>query len=580
VDITDVRKVLIIGSGTMGLQIGLQCATHGYAVTLYDVDPAALESGTRRLHTYADEQLRAGVIDEATRERALAAITSTTDPATAAAEADLLSESVPEDPALKGRVLGQFNTLCPARTIFTTNTSSLLPSMFAAATGRPDRFAALHFHAPVWRSNVVDVMPHPGTSSETTELLLAFARRIGQIPIRLRKESYGYVFNAMYNAINREAITLVANGVASVEDVDRAWMGIFKMPIGPFGALDDVGLDTAWHITDFWARQLGDAQLRTNAAFLKPYLDRGRLGVKTGAGFYSYPDPAYTKPDFVESGAVSEPVGIQAATSEAGSQAADLSLMERLKRRGSSRRTERVGSAAAGRTASSESTLQERPWGFRGQRGITAAFAPADLTVYRSMLPEAFDLPESPLVIVTVVGYYEVSLPLIPYGEGYVLLACRFRGRTGWYVVTMPVDDATACSSGRSLGFPKYVADRIELGQSDGVWRGRVAHQGREIMALTFTPSADAGPVDTSSTDPGLPCFLHLPPAKGPLVNQVDTRLFGPRRTVTTAGAATVQADPGEAWAGLLPAAGGPVPATFDEMTGDWILVEAGLRHS
>jgi 3-hydroxybutyryl-CoA dehydrogenase len=300
--IDDVRRVLIIGSGTMGLQIGLQCATHGYAVALYDIDPAALDAGMTRLRGYAEVQVRAGAIDAGTRERALAAITTTTDPARAATDVDLVSESVPEDPALKGRVLGRFDALCPPRTIFTTNTSSLLPSMFAAATGGPDRFAALHFHLPVWSGNVVDVMPHPGTSEETTELLLAFARRIGQIPIRLRRESYGYVFNAMYTAINEAALTLVANGVASLEDVDRAWMGIFKMPIGPFGMLDGVGLDTAWHIADYWARQTGDPQRRRNADFLRTYLARGCLGVKSGEGFYRYPEPAYARLGFVEEG--------------------------------------------------------------------------------------------------------------------------------------------------------------------------------------------------------------------------------------------------------------------------------------
>ncbi|MGO9179698.1 MAG: 3-hydroxyacyl-CoA dehydrogenase NAD-binding domain-containing protein [Candidatus Limnocylindrales bacterium] len=158
-----VRRVLIIGSGTMGLQIGLQCATHGCAVVLYDIDPAALEAGITRVRVYAEEQVKAGVIGTGTRDRALVAITTTTDPATAASEVDLVSESVPEDPALKGHVFAQFNALCPPRTMFTTNTSSLLPSMFAEATGRPDRFAALHFHLPVWSGNVVDVMPHPGT---------------------------------------------------------------------------------------------------------------------------------------------------------------------------------------------------------------------------------------------------------------------------------------------------------------------------------------------------------------------------------------------------------------------------------
>jgi 3-hydroxybutyryl-CoA dehydrogenase len=172
--------------------------------------------------------------------------------------------------------------------------------MFAAATGRPDRFAALHFHPPVWSSNVVDVMPHPGTSPETTELLLAFARSIGQIPIFLRRENYGYVFNAMYTALNDAAMALVANGITSIQDVDRAWMGVMHMPIGPFGMLDGVGLDTVWDISDYWARQTSDPQRRSNADFVKGYVDRGCLGVKSGEGFYRYPDPAWAGPGFVE----------------------------------------------------------------------------------------------------------------------------------------------------------------------------------------------------------------------------------------------------------------------------------------
>ncbi|MFH1475217.1 MAG: acetoacetate decarboxylase family protein, partial [Chloroflexota bacterium] len=436
--------------------------------------------------------------------------------------------------------------LCPSRTIFTTNTSSLLPSTFAAATGRPDRFAALHFHVPVWSSNVVDVMPHAGTSPETIELLLAFARRIGQIPIFVRKESSGYVFNAMYNAINREAITLAANGIASVEDVDRAWMGIMKMPIGPFGMLDGVGLDTVWHITDYWAGRTADAQLRRNAAYLKGYVDRACLGVKSGEGFYRYPDPAYTRPDFVTSG---------------------------------TKEVEGMRSAAPPPAPLAPLPRQVRPWGFHGQRGITVAFPPADPALYRSLLPSQFSLPESPLVVVAVVSYDDVDAPLVPYGEGYVLLACRHGRQSGWYVVTMPVDDQTACDGGRSIGFPKYVADHIELEVTDGAWLGRVAHQGRDVMRVTFTPSVGAEASETISTDPGLPCLLLRPPGVGPLVSQVDTLLFGPRRKVTTAGAATVQADPGEAWAGLLPAGEAPLAATFDELSGDWILVQARLSY-
>ncbi len=287
-DADDIRTVLVVGAGTMGQQIALQCAAHGFAVTLLDTEQAALDRARARLDALAGHVASDPACAHTDVVADVARISATTDPAEAAHEADLVSESVPEDPALKGRVFAELDRLCPARTIFATNTSSLVPSLFADATGRPDRLAALHFHQPVWSATIVDVMPHPGTSPETVETLVGFAGRIGQVPIRLLRESPGYVFNAMYNALNREAITLAANGVATVEDIDRAWTTVTKMPNGPFGMLDHVGIDTAWHITDYWARTLGDAQLTRNAAFLKGYLDQGRAGVKSGRGFYDY----------------------------------------------------------------------------------------------------------------------------------------------------------------------------------------------------------------------------------------------------------------------------------------------------
>jgi 3-hydroxybutyryl-CoA dehydrogenase len=299
--IEDVRRVAIIGAGTMGQQIGFQCAGHGYDVVVYDIDPSALEAARKRIEAYAEGLEAGGAITSELRASARARIALTTHRSTAAQGADLLSEAVPEDPDLKGRVLAEFNEACPPRTIFMTNTSMLLPSQFAQASGRGDRLLALHFHLPVWISNLVDVMPHPGTAPEVTQLVVAFARRVGQVPIELRREHNGYVFNSMYGALNGAAIALAQQGVASIEDIDRSWMHITKTPVGPLGALDAVGLDTAWTITDYWARRLGDAQLRANAAFLKEYIDRGDLGVKTGRGFYTYPDPAYAQPGFIES---------------------------------------------------------------------------------------------------------------------------------------------------------------------------------------------------------------------------------------------------------------------------------------
>jgi hypothetical protein len=214
----------------------------------------------------------------------------------------------------------------------------------------------------------------------------------------------------------------------------------------------------------------------------------------------------------------------------------------------------------------------ERQWAFRGQRGITAAFVPGDLALYRSLLPAVFDMPETPLAAVAVVYYYDVTLPLTPYHEGYVVLQCRYQGRTGWYVLTMPVDDDVANAGGRALGFPKYVADQIDLDEAGGVWNGRVANQGRDVMRVTFTPQAGAKPAETTTTDAGLPVFLLVPPGKGPQVNEVDINLSGEQRKVITAGSATIEADPGEAWAGLLPPGGVAASATLDELTGEWVL--------
>ncbi len=296
--IDDIRTVLVAGAGTMGQQIGLQAARYGYDVALYDLDDATLARAMTRIRGYTERLAAHGVLPDPAA--VLARITPTTDLEGAALDADLVSESVPEDPALKGRLFAELDRLCPPRTLFTTNTSTLLPSMFAKVSGRPAQLVALHFHPDVWTSNVVDVMPHPGTSPAAVALAEAFARRIGQVPIVLEREHSGYVFNTMLVALLGAAQSLVAGGVTEPENVDRAWMGITGMRSGPLAMMDLIGIDTVWKITHFWAEQSGRPEMKRNAAFLKEhFVDRGRLGVKTGEGFYSYPDPAFAREDFV-----------------------------------------------------------------------------------------------------------------------------------------------------------------------------------------------------------------------------------------------------------------------------------------
>ncbi|MHB8137407.1 MAG: 3-hydroxyacyl-CoA dehydrogenase [Smithellaceae bacterium] len=301
-ELKDIKKVLILGAGTMGQQIGFVCAMHGYSVTFYDISDDILKSSLRRIEKLGSSFfVPAGRITIEQLQEIMSRITVTSNPEAAAKDADIISESVPEDPQIKAKVFAQFNELCPERAIFTTNTSLLMPSIFAKATGRPEKLVALHFH-DVRTTNVVDVMPHPGTDPEVTQLVHDFAVSIGQVAIMLHRENNGYVFNAMLSSICTAALTLVTSGVASIEDVDRAWIGVMRMPIGPFGMMDQMGLKTVWHVNDYWAHNAQDIpvnQIQANADFLKHYVDRGELGAKTKKGFYSYPNPEYAQAGFL-----------------------------------------------------------------------------------------------------------------------------------------------------------------------------------------------------------------------------------------------------------------------------------------
>lgn len=296
--LSDIKKVLILGAGTMGQQIGLQCAMKGYEVVYYDLSREILDKAMKRVAKLADWYASTGRLTPEQLGQTKARISSTTDPAEAAKDADFINESVPEDPDIKAQVFARFHELCPERAVFTTNTSLLIPSMFAGATGRPEKLCALHFH-DLRSTTVVDVMPHPGTDPAVTQLVHDFAVSIGCIVIMLHRENHGYVFNAMLSTLFFSALTLASKGVSSIEDIDRSWMGVTYMPMGPFGIMDQVGLSTVWSITDYWARKMGDPGAQKNADFLKQYVDRGELGYKTGKGFYSYPNPAYQARGFL-----------------------------------------------------------------------------------------------------------------------------------------------------------------------------------------------------------------------------------------------------------------------------------------
>jgi len=292
--IQDLKNVLILGAGTLGLRVGLQSAISGFNTTIYDVSEDALVKAKRTQEGILKSLLNLEKITSDESDQARTRLTFTTNAEAAAADADFINESVTEDIDLKRKVWAQFGELCPAKTIFTSNTSYLLPSQLADASGRPERFCNYHFH-DVFYSNVVDVMPHSTTEPWISDLLMELGPILAQTPVFVKKENPGYVFNYILMALIGAAGALKTNDVASIEDIDRSWMGNFKMEMGPFGILDTVGLDTAWHITS----SQSDKRSQDFSALLKTYVDAGKLGVKTGEGFYKYPNPRYKEKYFV-----------------------------------------------------------------------------------------------------------------------------------------------------------------------------------------------------------------------------------------------------------------------------------------
>lgn len=290
----DINKVLILGAGTLGLRVGLQSAISGFETTIYDISERALDTAIQTQAGILKMLIRHGKLTEAQAEETKARLTFTTDAEAAADDADFLNESVTENLELKRKVWEQFGALCPEKTLFTTNTSYLLGSQIADASGRPERFCNFHFH-DVFYSNVVDVMPHSGTEAWISDLLMELGKKLWQTPVFVQKENHGYIFNYMLMALIGAAGSLKTMDVGSIEDIDRSWMGNFKMEMGPFGILDTVGLETAWHITS----SQPDKKSQAFAALLKTYVDAGKLGVKTGEGFYKYPNPRYKEEGFV-----------------------------------------------------------------------------------------------------------------------------------------------------------------------------------------------------------------------------------------------------------------------------------------
>jgi 3-hydroxyacyl-CoA dehydrogenase len=301
------HQVTVLGSGVLGGQISWHCAYKGKTVVVYDIAADAIDRCRKAHEEYAAiylSELGAGDTDiAAARER----VTYTTDLAAAVFGADLVIEAVPEIPDIKIGVYKEMAELLPTHTLIATNTSTFVPSDFASATGRPDKFCALHFANKIWAANFTEIMAHSGSSKDTLIEVTEFAIEIGMVPIPLRKEHNGYVINAWTLPLTNAAQTMVTNGISSPEDIDRTFMWLSGARVGPMGLVDIVGMNTVYNVLAHWGRETGDAQMLANADYIKTnFIDKGWLGLQTGRGYYEYPDPAYQRAEFLEVPDVSE----------------------------------------------------------------------------------------------------------------------------------------------------------------------------------------------------------------------------------------------------------------------------------
>ncbi len=295
----EIRKVAVVGSGILGTQIAVQSAHFGYDVSVYDSNPASFEKAHQDLKTVLKKAVGKRILTPEQWEDGARKVTRCSELSHALEEADLVIEAVPEDLGLKREVFKQIDPVAPQRAILATNSSSIPISKIEGATTRPEQCLNLHFYFPAMGTTMVDVMGGTRTTAQTFDAGKAWVRSIGCIPLTVKKEILGFCFNRVWRAIKRETLYMWAEGFVDCRDIDRAWMIFTGMPHGPFGMMDNVGLDVVYNIETVYYNDSEDPKDQPPEA-LKAMVERNELGRKTGKGFYSYPNPEYEKADFVK----------------------------------------------------------------------------------------------------------------------------------------------------------------------------------------------------------------------------------------------------------------------------------------
>lgn len=279
------KKIVVIGSGTMGLDIAQVFARNGYEVVVRDISDEILSRAQARLNKGLDKLVSKGKMDEAGKADILAKMTFTTD-LKLAADADLVVEAAVENLDIKKSIFAELDQICKSETILASNTSSISITAIAAATKRPEKVLGMHFFNPAPAMKLVEVIRGARTNDESFQAVYACAKEIGKNPVEVG-EAPGFVVNRILFPMINEAIIVLENGIASKEDIDTAMMYGANHKMGPLALADLVGLDICLAIMETIFTETGDSKYRP-ALTMKKMVRAGLLGQKTGEGFYKY----------------------------------------------------------------------------------------------------------------------------------------------------------------------------------------------------------------------------------------------------------------------------------------------------
>lgn len=284
----DIKNVTVLGAGVLGSQIALVTAIRGFNVVSWDISDEAVEAATKRFDKFGPQIVaETQDIDEAKVAEGRDRLSMSTDIAEAVKDADLVIEAVPEKLSIKQDVWGKAGEAAPEHTIFATNTSTLLPSEFAEATGRPEQFLALHFANHIWKNNTAEIMPHADTDRKYVDIVGEFAEAIGMVPIKLKKEQGGYVLNTLLVPLLEAGQYLLGNEVAEPKDIDRDWRISTGSPMGPFEIMDAIGLRTVKAVGETKANN-DEGWKKNFNKILDEMIEQGKIGQESGEGFFTY----------------------------------------------------------------------------------------------------------------------------------------------------------------------------------------------------------------------------------------------------------------------------------------------------